>query len=234
MNRRVKINDVESKPNLTLHPAPLPLRERQRLMRESAILDAAHALIADRGYDAMTMDELADRVGISKPTLYQHFPSKEAIAVRAVLLRMEGCLDYIRAVDRSLPAAQRLRRVVAWVVNERFAHGQTAFGAAKSALVPVVRAYPEYREAYGQMVAAVSAMVEEAKADGDISPTLCTRPIVQMVFSVVRDAEYEELIARGECSADEVTETIVRVFFGGVTQQNNANQSGDDAASNQN
>ena len=46
-------------------------------LRESAILDAATAVLSQKGYDLMTMDDVAGAVGISKPSLYKHFKSKE-------------------------------------------------------------------------------------------------------------------------------------------------------------
>ena len=55
-------------------------QERQRQQREKTILATAYTLLTERGYEGMTMDELAAQVGITKVTLYQHFPSKEALA----------------------------------------------------------------------------------------------------------------------------------------------------------
>lgn len=60
--------------------------EHQRELREDAVLDAAAELMGAHGYAHTTMDQIAERVGISKPTLYQHFRSKNAI-VEGVMLR---------------------------------------------------------------------------------------------------------------------------------------------------
>src|SRR5690348_15555317 len=47
-----------------------------RLARRRQLLDAAMAVFVARGYHAAAMDEIAERAGVSKPVLYQHFPSK--------------------------------------------------------------------------------------------------------------------------------------------------------------
>ncbi len=60
------------------------LRERQRQVREDTILDIAHELMVTQGYANMSMDDLAGKVGISKATLYQHFPSKEEVAINVI------------------------------------------------------------------------------------------------------------------------------------------------------
>ena len=49
----------------------LPRHERRR-----QLLDAALEVFVERGYHAAAMDEIAERAGVSKPVLYQHFPGK--------------------------------------------------------------------------------------------------------------------------------------------------------------
>ena len=58
--------------------APTRLTDRKR----EAILDAAVAEFRDAGYDATSMDRIAASAGVSKRTVYNHFPSKEALFTR--------------------------------------------------------------------------------------------------------------------------------------------------------
>ena len=48
-----------------------------RVARRRQLLDAAMAVFVARGYHAAAMDEIAERAGVSKPVLYQHFPGKQ-------------------------------------------------------------------------------------------------------------------------------------------------------------
>ena len=57
---------VEHKPSL---------KERQRALREAAILDSAVELIAARGFASVTLEQIADVACVSKPKFYQHFRS---------------------------------------------------------------------------------------------------------------------------------------------------------------
>jgi len=55
------------------------LDNRSRLPRDerrAILLSAALEVFTVSGYHAASMDEIADRAGVSKPVLYQHFPSK--------------------------------------------------------------------------------------------------------------------------------------------------------------
>ena len=67
-------------------PAIAPARGRPRdPRRREAILRAAIALVAEVGYDRMTVDALAARAGVSKPTIYRRWPGGKAeILVEAI------------------------------------------------------------------------------------------------------------------------------------------------------
>jgi AcrR family transcriptional regulator len=54
-------------------------RQLTRTEREADMLRAAGVVFAARGFHAASMDEIAERVGVSKPVVYSHFGSKEAL-----------------------------------------------------------------------------------------------------------------------------------------------------------
>src|ERR1700691_575677 len=62
-----------------IHGARSPKRERGK-QRVAALLQAAAELLAEKGYDAATMTEIAARAGAPIGSLYQFFPAKEALA----------------------------------------------------------------------------------------------------------------------------------------------------------
>src|SRR5277367_1408103 len=81
--------------------ASLGRRERKKLATRDAIADQAMRLFLERGYDAVTVAEIAEAADVAVSTLFKHFESKEAIAFardpameaelrRAVLERAPG------------------------------------------------------------------------------------------------------------------------------------------------
>ncbi|MFD7921603.1 TetR/AcrR family transcriptional regulator [Streptomyces sp. NPDC059740] len=58
---------------------PVGRRERKKAATRTAILDAATALFLDRGFDAVTVREIADKADVTPKTVFAHFPHKEAL-----------------------------------------------------------------------------------------------------------------------------------------------------------
>ncbi len=91
------------------------------------ILDAALALFAEKGYEATSMREIAEQLGMTKPALYYHFDSKEDI-VRALLVDIETKVGELVDWAREQELDEALRRTVLdrWTAIMQ-AHGITAF-----------------------------------------------------------------------------------------------------------
>lgn len=71
----------------------LPRRQQNRLNRERAILEAALTVFAAQGYSGTTMDAVAAEAGVTKPTLYSYFPSKEGLFQAMMLDKRDVMLD---------------------------------------------------------------------------------------------------------------------------------------------
>lgn len=79
-------------------PAPQARAARMpRAQREEQILTIAEAVFAERGYQATTMEEVAERVGVTKPLIYGYFGSKEGL--------LSACIDRARTQLREATVA---------------------------------------------------------------------------------------------------------------------------------
>ncbi len=193
----------------------LGLRERQRQARGEAILEAAFALIVEQGYDALTMEALAARVGISRQTLYHHFASREDIILRAVLTLTERGIEAIHSFGSSLPPVERLKGIVRWLLERRFEPITAALVKVRHSLMSI-KSHPDYRRAAERRTFALAQIVSAAQEAGELRADLPPHLIVRMLLGLVADTSYEDLIATGQTTLPEVAETVIAVFFTGL------------------
>lgn len=82
--------------------------------RRNEILDAADELFGQKGFDGTSTNDILEKVGIARGTLYYHFKSKEDIMdalIERYNIRLLGTAQEI-AVDKSIPVVERIIRVV--------------------------------------------------------------------------------------------------------------------------
>jgi AcrR family transcriptional regulator len=85
------------------------------------ILDATDQLLARYGYKKMTMDDLAQEVGIGKGTIYLHFSSKEEVVLSHIDRIIDRLKERLTSIASSeLPAAERLKSMLIERVLFRF------------------------------------------------------------------------------------------------------------------
>jgi AcrR family transcriptional regulator len=84
-------------------------RKVARPVREQQILAVAGRMFATRGYQATSMEEIADGVGVSKPMLYRYFGSKDGLYLAYIRGAGVGLLESMRrAASETLPPEERL------------------------------------------------------------------------------------------------------------------------------
>src|SRR3954468_14743992 len=90
------------------------LRERKKRAARESIAATARRLFAERGFDAVTVVEVAAAADVSEKTVFNHFATKEELAFAGRQERTEALVDAIRgrpagppaiAVSRAAPAA---------------------------------------------------------------------------------------------------------------------------------
>lgn len=101
-----------------------PLREEAARATRSAVLRAAHELFVERGYGATTVDEIAARAGVSKPTVFAAVGSKSTLLKQVRDVAIAGD-------ERDVPVAQRMtaQEVLAGATGEEVLRRYARFAA---------------------------------------------------------------------------------------------------------
>jgi AcrR family transcriptional regulator len=101
---------VPAAPDVVASPTP-PRRKGERTAER--ILDAAEALFAERGYAGATLRDVASRVGLRTPSLYNHFPNKDSLYAAVLERGIHPVLDVLTEVVEARDRSDRdVRQVV--------------------------------------------------------------------------------------------------------------------------
>jgi AcrR family transcriptional regulator len=173
------------------------LRERRKQMLRGEILAAARALLSEKGYAAMSMDELAAQVGISKPTLYSHFMTKDDIVVETAVDEMERFLALIESDADGQTPLQRLMLVMRKFIRH---HGEKDRMEPQSwtpELFQLLCSREEALSCIRRIDAAIVTLVQAAIACGDIDPQLDPPTVASAFFALVSSLRHARFTRTG-------------------------------------
>lgn len=194
-----------------------PYRVKQLQMREEAILDVAHVLLGKYGYDAMTMDDVAAEVGIAKASLYKHFESKEKLAAKTMVRLFDRTVSEL-AAQKAPTAYEKLRDMLEWALRERLKGGIPHLPSTSSTLEQSLMTDEPYLASLFTLNAALSQLVDQAKAEGAIAKELPTDYIVTAIYARTCDPTLEYMQRGKTYSDDEIVRFMVNGFFGGIVR----------------
>jgi AcrR family transcriptional regulator len=99
-----------------------PRRRLQPAERRQTLIDAASKLFAERGYDYVTLDEVAARAGVTKVIVYRHFDSKKALYLTLLAAHRD---ELLKTLAEGMAIARPLEDRVPAVADAWFAYVET-------------------------------------------------------------------------------------------------------------
>jgi AcrR family transcriptional regulator len=144
----------------TADVAALPLRDRKRVLTRQSILTAAERLFEERGFDRVTVAEIADAANVSVKTLFVYFRSKEDLVFTDTWL-LDLCLDALRTRPDGTSPAEAITRALAALLRDgtqKVSDGIDGFhrGYAESAALHsrLLRMWEQYEDSLTAALAA--------------------------------------------------------------------------------
>jgi AcrR family transcriptional regulator len=164
-------------------------RSAKRNARWQMILDAAATLFTERGFEATTMQDIADRVGLLAPSLYHYVESKDELLYKLSVQVTTESLHYI-AEDDDLAAADAPTRLTAFIERwmKRIDEAQP-----RAAYVAVERHYrslrpeqvAEIRHERNKYRAYLHAILDQGVAEGDFDPDTPQSIVINTIFQLM-------------------------------------------------
>ena len=170
------------------------LRERKRRLTRQLISDVAAAMFATRGFDDVKVSEVADRVGVSEKTIYNYFPSKEAL----VLDNADESLERLTRTLRERRAGESLTEAVLRALEA----DADAFDDAPEELIEFIPRFiqmidgtPTLRAAWLELHDRVAKVIrDEIAAQAEIDPSNPEPMIAGRALAGLVDVAFESRV----------------------------------------
>jgi AcrR family transcriptional regulator len=138
-----------------------------RLARRAQLLEAAQEVFVANGYHAAAMDDIADRAGVSKPVLYQHFPGKLDLYLA---LLDTSCEAIVKATEAALGSTEDNKQRVAATMHAFYEYVANAQGAFRLVFESDLTNEPAVRERVDRVTQECAELISEViSADAGLS-----------------------------------------------------------------
>ena len=198
----------------------LSFRQKVHLAREDAIVGTVMRLLAEKGYEQMTVDEVATDVGIAKASLYKHFASKEALAAAAMAQALDLALQQVQEIEQDAAhggqAIQRLQALTRWTLQTQLAGKMPTLPAENSALRNALINHRGYMDRLMALSELLGAWIVQAQADGAINRQLPPEAVLYTVYARACDPVLGFLKAGGSYTDEQIVGIVMLTCFDGL------------------
>lgn len=193
-------------------------KAQQLKFREDAILDVVNRLLAQKGFDLMTMDEVAAEVGIAKASLYKHFASKEALAAASMTRFLEDALEVATAQPAHIGPVDKLKQVVRWAIRIHLSGTMPSLPSTRSSIQQTLLEHEPYVARLTKLTEILGQWIELAQTKGELSASLPAEVILYTIYARSCDPVADFLKAGGAFSDDDIVELLIHTCFEGMSQ----------------
>ncbi|SJN08739.1 Transcriptional regulator, TetR family [Leucobacter sp. 7(1)] len=199
---------------MTLDAAPLQLtlRERRQLRTRQELVDALLVIIAEDGVDVATIERVSAQSGISRGTVYAHFPGGRDELLRAAYAALGERLvarshaAVLAADDWRGQLAALARQMFALAADEHTGHFFNVSGPT------LITGGAERGIGSGASVIMIEDALRAAQSDGGVDPSVDTAVTAVLLVGALREAAMR--VAAGLDPADRATAAFGRLVEG--------------------
>jgi AcrR family transcriptional regulator len=184
--------------------------------REIAIIQSVNRLLAEKGFDAMTVDEVAAEVGIAKASLYKHFTSKEELACAAMVTAMRRAQEVIQSTEASLPPLDKIKAVTRWTMTLKLQGLMPSLPSQNSSLRATLMGSKDYMDGLMEVSDALGGWIDEAQAQGQINKALPAVAVLYTLFARACDPVLEFLKMGEQHTDEQILDLVMSTCFDGL------------------
>jgi TetR/AcrR family transcriptional regulator of autoinduction and epiphytic fitness len=210
--------------------APLKKSFKAQMLeaREQAITASVNRLLSEKGFDAMTVDEVAAEVGIAKASLYKHFNSKEELACAAMVQAMQKAEAFLLDLNQAEAQAptscgpmNKLMATARWVLQLKLAGEMPSLPSQNSTLRASLMASKPYMDGLMKVSDVLGAWILQAQKEGFINAALPPLAVLYTLYARACDPVVEFLKMSELHTDEEIIDIIMTTCFAGLSARAN-------------
>jgi AcrR family transcriptional regulator len=186
----------------------MPRRERRAQLLESAL-----EVFVAQGYHAAAMDDIADRAGVSKPVLYQHFPGKLDLYLALLDASCDTIIDNCRV---ALEATQDNKQRVAATMDAFFEYVAGDTGAFRLVFESDLTNEPAVREHVERVTSECAAMIAHVIHDDTGLPDTASRLLAVSLVGMAQVSARFWLSEAGGISKSDAAALVAGLAWRGI------------------
>ena len=191
-------------------------KQQMLLAREEAIIDVVNSMLANKGFDAMTVDEVAAEVGVAKASLYKHFPSKEDLAAAAMVRMMERAREFMGSISPKLSDIDKLKTAARWMMQLKLAGQMPNLPSQNSSLRATLTGHRGYVDSLMQISDTLGGWIEAAQKSGHITQKLPALVVLYTLYARACDPVLEFLKVSGQYTPEQILDMVTTTCFDGM------------------
>jgi TetR/AcrR family transcriptional regulator of autoinduction and epiphytic fitness len=195
-------------------------------LREATIVSAVNRLLATKGYDLMTVDEVAFEAGIAKASVYKHFTSKEELAGAAMVRVLQQALavvERVRADDSIKDApAMALQAITRWAMQTQLEGEMPSLPTQNSALTASLANHKVYMDLLFALTDQLGAWITQAQQQAQIDPKLPSELVLYTLFACACNPVLGLMKSSGTHTDIQIVEWLLQTTFNGLKPQRTA------------
>jgi len=191
----------------------LTMRKMQALATRQKIFDTAVSLFTRKGYDNVTIDDICNKLGLSKGAFYAHFKSKDQIIIEKFMAADDYYRDYaLKEVSTLQNGADRLMAFFRLALRHIIKLGKANMQIALHSQIRFDKKATFINLENRALFTIALSLIEDAQKSGEIRVDLTSRQLARALISSFRGIVYDWCLPTSKFDLEEAGEDLVAIL----------------------
>ena len=190
---------------------------QSREARSAAILRAAREVFEEKGYEAATISEIADRIGVVEGTVFHYFGSKRKLVFAVMESFYQQITEEVKEALKGIRGTHGRMRYIIWFQLKTVTENATLCSVILNESRGLDREFTKDVKKFNRNYTdALKTVIQEGVECGDLRSDLSIELIRNMVYGSIEHVLWELISYRRKVNIEESTDQITSMLYEGI------------------